>query len=101
MYETVAADPQLKGWEAIHALQAGRDPTATKDQHAGRSQTCTPCIQPKVYYRSISLPLDKIDNLESLKLQDLDQNLMVDSENTYQPLILPWHSHNNTTASEY
>ena len=94
VYQTV------KGCEAIHTLQAGSDPTAMEDQHAiaGRSGTRAPLIQPKTYYRSVSLPLDKTDNLESLKLQNLDQNLMVDSENT---LIPPWHSHNNTTASEY
>ena len=45
MRHAVAADdPQLKGWEAIHALQAGSDLTATEDRYAGHSGTCTPRI---------------------------------------------------------
>ena len=113
VYETVTAttdDPQ-SGQETKHTLQARSNQTARKDQHAGRhSGTCTPPIPPRAY--SVSSSLDKIDNFENLKLQDLgnhsiqsqmtNKNPKVDNENTYQPLIPPWRSNNNTTAaSEY
>ena len=108
VYETVTVttdDPQ-SGQETEHTLQAGSNQTAREDQHAGHSGTCTPPIPPRVY--SVSSSLDKIDNLKNLKLQDLGnqsqmtgQNSKMDSENTYQPLIPPQHSNNNTTASEY
>ena len=112
VYKTVTAttdDPQ-SGQETKHnALQAGSNyQTAREDQHVGRHNgTCTPPIPPRAY--SVSSSLDKIDNFENLKLQDFgnqsqmtDQNPKVDSENTYQPLIPPRRSNNNTTAaSEY
>ena len=73
-----------------------------QNEHDYRDGSLTPPLPPRAY--SLSSSLDKIDNLENLKLQDLsnqvlkDQNSQVDNKNTYQPLIPP-RSINN--AGEY
>ena len=63
-----------------------------------RDGSVTPPLPPRTY--SLSPSLDKIENLRNDQEQK-DRNLRVDSENTYQPLIPPRSSNNNTIASEY
>ena len=77
--------------------------TAEQNEHDYRDGSLTPPLPPRTY--SLSSSLDKIDNLENLQDlsndQEIKNNLQVDSENTYQPLIPPRSSNNTTAASEY
>ena len=103
VYETVRDPKPTKPVEITLKERNTHTCTAMQNEHDYHDGSLTPPLPPRVY--SLSSSLDKIDNLENLKLQDLsnqalkDQNSQVrDNENTYQPLI-PLRSINN--ASEY
>ena len=83
---------------------------ANQDEQHDHTGMSTPPLPPRAY--SLSSSLDKFDDLENIKLQDLgnqsqmkDQSpkVHVNDENTYQPLIPPRCSKNTTctTGSEY
>ena len=84
-----------------------RSTCTARENEQRHYRDCSRTLPPRVPPRTHSLPrsLNKIDELENLQLQDLsnqalrDQNPRVDthrvdSENAYQPLILPWSSKN-------
>ena len=106
MYETVE-EPQPSKAEntSNESSKLSHRCTAKQNEHDYRDGSLTPPLPPRTY--SLSLSLEKIDNMENLQLQDLstDQEIKIKdqdpSENTYQPLILPRHSDSATTGSEY
>ena len=72
-------------------MQEATELLAMVDQHNGRSGTFTPPTPSKAY--SVSSSLDKIDNLESFKLQDLDnQSRMMDQNPNMESENIPTNS---------
>ena len=108
MHDTVTVDgPQSGETKHTHKDESKLNQRANnQEDQQDHSWTSTPPLPPRAY--SLSSSLDKIDNVENIRLQDMgnqsqlkDQNPKVDNENTYQPLIPPRRSNNTTTVSNY